>query len=198
MTGSHAIRSPRRNHNRSKQVLDAAAELFSSQGFHLTSMRDIAAQAKMLPGSIYYHFASKEELLLTAYEEGVKRIAYQVDVAIAAERDPWNRLEKASIAHLETLLTRSHYAQLVIQVRPEEIPAIAKVLAQLRDNYEKRFRALVDDLELPEDVSSSYLRLLLLGAMNWAPIWYQPGGDSPRSVAEQFIRLLKPLYSPSK
>ena len=88
MTGSPAIRNPRRNHNRSKQVLDAAAELFSSQGFHLTSMRDIAAQAKMLPGSIYYHFASKEELLLTAYEEGVKRIAYQVDVAIAAERDP--------------------------------------------------------------------------------------------------------------
>jgi len=189
------IRRP--NSNRSKQLLDAAAELFSSQGFHLTSMRDIAARAEMLPGSIYYHFASKEKLLLAVYEEGVKRIARQVDAAISAGRDPWSRLENACIAHLETLLARSHYAQLVIRIRPDELPAISEVLAQLRDDYEKRFRTLIDDLELPDEVSRPYLRLTLLGAMNWAPIWHNPGGDSPREVAQQFIRLLKTLNSPS-
>jgi AcrR family transcriptional regulator len=185
----------RRNNNRSEQLLNAAAELFSSQGFHVTSMRDIAAKAEMLPGSIYYHFPSKEELLLAVYEEGVRRIAQDVDSAIAGRSDPWERLESACIAHLETLLARSHYAQLLIRIRPEEVPAIADVLAQLRDDYEARFRSLVDDLDLPMEVSRSYLRLMLLGAMNWAQIWYQPNGHSPRKIAQQFVQLVKSIHS---
>jgi AcrR family transcriptional regulator len=48
-----------------------AASLFAQRGYAATSMRDIALGVKMLPGSVYYHFASKEELLVAVYEAGV-------------------------------------------------------------------------------------------------------------------------------
>jgi len=57
-----------RAHNRRGEILDAAARLFARQGFHAASMREIAAAAGMLPGSLYYHFPSKDELLLAVYE----------------------------------------------------------------------------------------------------------------------------------
>ena len=59
------LRSPRapRADNRLTVVLEAAAGLFAQRGYAATSMRDIAQAAAMLPGSLYYHFAAKEDLL---------------------------------------------------------------------------------------------------------------------------------------
>ena len=54
--GNEGIR-PRGN-NRRAAVLDAAAYRFRRQGYAATTMRDIAADAGMLAGSLYYHFPS--------------------------------------------------------------------------------------------------------------------------------------------
>lgn len=43
-------------------ILDAAYALFIEQGFAATSMREIAARAGVAPGSLYNHFASKEQI----------------------------------------------------------------------------------------------------------------------------------------
>ena len=52
---------PRRRDNRRERILDAAAHCFSRAGYEGTSVRDIATAAGILPGSMYYHFASKED-----------------------------------------------------------------------------------------------------------------------------------------
>ena len=51
-----------RSHNRLQAVLDAGAKLFATKGYKATTMRDIASEAGMLPGSLYYHFESKQDL----------------------------------------------------------------------------------------------------------------------------------------
>ena len=43
-------------------IEDAAVELFITNGYHATSMRQIAEQAGLALGGIYNHFASKEEI----------------------------------------------------------------------------------------------------------------------------------------
>jgi len=45
------------------RILDAATELFNERGYAGTSIRDIAERTGMTKGSLYYHFASKDELL---------------------------------------------------------------------------------------------------------------------------------------
>jgi len=44
-------------------ILDSAIELFSQKGYTETSMREIAVLAGIKPGSIYNHYASKQEIL---------------------------------------------------------------------------------------------------------------------------------------
>jgi AcrR family transcriptional regulator len=44
------------------RVMRAALELFVSQGYHGTSMRQVARSAGLTPASIYNHFASKEDI----------------------------------------------------------------------------------------------------------------------------------------
>ncbi|MEM6793292.1 MAG: TetR/AcrR family transcriptional regulator [Acidobacteriota bacterium] len=57
---------PRRTQERSKastrQALNAALELFSSQGFGATTMREIADKSGLSMGSLYHHFPNKEAL----------------------------------------------------------------------------------------------------------------------------------------
>ncbi|MGH7917667.1 MAG: helix-turn-helix domain-containing protein, partial [Candidatus Binataceae bacterium] len=80
-TSSAASRVQRQD-NRRGQLLDAAARLFRERGYHATSMRDIAKAVGMLSGSIYYHFDSKEEMLVAVYEEGARRFSEAVDSAV--------------------------------------------------------------------------------------------------------------------
>ena len=50
-------------------ILDAALHLFSHQGFRATSIRDIAARARVSTGSVYHHFNDKEELFATLLQQ---------------------------------------------------------------------------------------------------------------------------------
>jgi len=185
-----ASRAPRQD-NRRQQLLDVAARLFRERGFHVTSMRDIAREVGMLSGSIYYHFPSKEEMLLAVYEEGLRHIAEQVDAAVAGQVTPWERLEAGCTAHLEALLELSDYTQVMIRVLPPEGGKVAERLLELRDQYEARFRDLIDALALPETADRRYLRLLLMGGLNWSHVWYHPGGDPPAVIARRMIDLLR-------
>ena len=185
------VRKSPRQDNRRVQLLDAAAALFAERGFHATSMRDIAKAVDMLSGSIYYHFESKEDMLLAVYTEAATRVAERVDQAIAGETEPWRRLEAASAAHLEMLINFRDYTRVMIRTLPQEVGEIGTRLRDIRRDYETRFRRLIDDLPLPPDVDRHYLRLLLFGALNWSPVWYNPGGDPPEVVAKRFIDTLR-------
>jgi AcrR family transcriptional regulator len=177
--------------NRRQHLLDAAAALFAAQGFKGTSIRDIAQAVGMLPGSVYYHFPSKDALLLAVYREGVERIAAQVGAAVASSDVAWGRLEAACQAHLQTLFEHSDYAQVVIRIQPRDAEAIADQLVVERDRYESLYKDLIDELNLPPHTDKKHFRLLLLGALNWSQVWYRADRDSPRKVAQTFVRLLR-------
>jgi AcrR family transcriptional regulator len=183
---STGLRATRQN-SRRRNILDATAALLRNRGFHGTSIRDIATAAGLTPGAIYSHFASKTALLLTIYQEGIEVITARVDAAIAAGANPRQRLIAACAAHLEVLLDQSDYAQVLIRVLPQDVPEVARELTALRDSYEQRFTRLVEALPLPRGASRRHLRLFLLGAMNWAQVWYRPGEDSPQVIARRLI-----------
>ena len=186
-----------RSDNRLPRILDEAARLFREKGYAATSMRDIAAAVDMLPGSLYYHFTAKEDLLVAVYEEGVRLITEKVRAAIARHEEPWQRLEAAAVAHLDALLKTGDYALVVIRVLPQDVPKAAARLVKLRDGYDALFAGLVAALPLPAATDRQSFRLLLLGALNWSQHWYRDSGRStPRAIARSFLRLLREAQKP--
>ncbi len=182
---------PARQDNRRQLVLDAAAAHFRARGFHAVSMREIARAAGMIAGSIYYHFPSKEDLFLAVYEEGVRSISARVREAVAGTDDPWERLSRACRAHTGMLLEESDYAQVILRVFPDDVPAARATLVALRDDYEMLFRELVDELPLADGVNRAMVRHMLLGALNWAKFWYRPGGMTPGEIADAMVAVLR-------
>ncbi len=70
MTKREQLREERR-----KQILDAALIVFSEQGFHASNVSDVAAQAGVSQGTIYWYFESKEELISAAILSFVEELA---------------------------------------------------------------------------------------------------------------------------
>ena len=172
-------------------LLAISARLFAKGGFEATSMRDIAGEAGMLAGSMYYHFPSKNELIAAVYEAGVAEIGAAVDLAVGRARTPWTRLEAACVAHLESLLAdRAHAAVMTADLSRLD-PKLRRRLVVLRDGYERRFVGLIGELPLHRSVDRSLWRLQLLGALNWTPTWYRPGGKSPATIARTVVAALR-------
>lgn len=178
--------------DRRAELIEKAALLFGARGYANTSMRDISAAFGILHGSIYHHFGSKEELFITVYASGVDRFVKDVEKAIEPYTDPWQRLEAACIAHLEALLMRESPAATVLaDWSANYSESMRAALVAQRDRYEKVFLKLTDAVELPQGIKKRYFRLGLLGALNGALMWYQPGGDSPSNVAKQLFSLFR-------
>lgn len=63
--------------DRREEILDAAQRCFARSGFHLTSMQEICAEARMSPGGLYRYFASKEAMIAAIAERDRADVADQ-------------------------------------------------------------------------------------------------------------------------
>lgn len=175
-----------------ERLIIAAARVLGESGYEGATLSRIGAAAGILPGSLYHHFKSKEDLFITVHAEGFKQLNEAVDSALAAApKDPWSRLEAACAAHL-TLLVGSPAVSLVsgTSLFHTAPPALQRRLNRDRDAYEARYTGLIAALQLPPQVDAKLLRLNLLGALNWTRMWYRPGKRHPKALAHHLVQVI--------
>lgn len=90
-------RTPTRQEKRLKatreQILAAAAALIAERGFEATTVEEIAARADVAKGTLYYHFASKEEIAVALARADLAQVAADVEAALAAGTSPCRILQ---------------------------------------------------------------------------------------------------------
>jgi AcrR family transcriptional regulator len=177
---------------RRRQILLGAAELFVKRGYSGTSIRDIAERTGLLPGSVYHYFRAKEDLFTEVHREGFRQLIARVEEIARSEADPWRRIELACAAHIEAAVGDNSIQQItgtgLFSIHEEQLQ---RRLKADRTHYEQIFRRLVDDLGLPRTIDRSLFRLVLLGALNWAHVWYRKGKKTPRDIARTIIRMFR-------
>jgi TetR/AcrR family transcriptional regulator, cholesterol catabolism regulator len=177
------------SHPRREELLAAAATVFSARGYEGASLREICAAAGILPGSMYHHFRSKEDLFVSVHGEGFRHLNEVVDRALDGVSGPWERIEAAIAAHLGELVERSDVVAVTsASLFHMEGSNLQRRLNRERAAYEDRFRKLIQALPLPADVDRSLLRLTLLGAVNWTRVWYRSGKRTPAQIAHHLVQ----------
>jgi AcrR family transcriptional regulator len=165
--------------SRRDAILATAASRFRRQGFERTSVREIAQAMGMTSGSLFYHFASKEDLLVAIMEEGVRDIMQSVRDGLAGEARLPERLLSMVRSHLKALLGPRLDAMTVLlyEWRSLSPAAQARVMA-LRDAYDALWLAPISEAAALGlvDTDVVLVRQTVLGALNWTAQWYRPGG----------------------
>lgn len=83
-----------------EKILDAARELFVTEGFEGVSMRKVADRIEYSPTAIYVHFADKEELFRDLCHQDYARLA-QVFQSSAISGDPIERLKQIGAIYID-------------------------------------------------------------------------------------------------
>ena len=134
-------RQSRSEHSR-RQVLDAALNLFSHQGYRATTMREIADKAGVSTGNVYHHFEDKEQIFRTLLDEFwaiTESKRYPYTRALASGYFPDN-LEQLGLAARDSVREfRPYIALIYVDVIEFDGTHIQKFYGQMGQRYVKIF-----------------------------------------------------------
>src|SRR5437660_1112784 len=68
-----------------ERILDAAVRVFAAEGFYNAKVSRIADVAGVADGTIYLYFKSKDDLLISLFEDRMERINANVRATLASE-----------------------------------------------------------------------------------------------------------------
>ncbi|HKA43963.1 MAG TPA: TetR/AcrR family transcriptional regulator [Burkholderiales bacterium] len=177
-------RIERKNEARRLEILRAAGRVFRRLGVSGTGIREIAEEASLLPGNLYYYFTGKDEILQFCQERTLERLLAAAKDASSAAGPLAERLRSVIRAHVHCMLDdlEGATAHLEVEALPETLRA---PIIRKRDAYERAVRALVvAGMRRGEfgATDPSLVTRAMLGAVNWTARWYRP--DGPQSVSE--------------
>lgn len=139
-----------RTHRSRKQILEAALRLFSHQGYRATSIRDIAAAARLSTGNLYHHFADKEQIfreLLDQYWAGIDDPHFPFNEALAAGFP--DDIEAIGRGAREAIRKwRRHVALIYVDVVEFDGKHIRKFYMDMARRFESFLEARKDQLDL--------------------------------------------------
>ncbi|HUY79513.1 MAG TPA: TetR/AcrR family transcriptional regulator [Ktedonobacterales bacterium] len=98
----------RQRQEREQLILQAAEELLIENGYHETSIDQIAARVGVSKGTIYLHFESKEELIFALFERNQRLFQQAMETHLAAGNDPRATLESL-LTYLYSGLNGKHF-----------------------------------------------------------------------------------------
>ncbi|MDI1452034.1 TetR family transcriptional regulator [Polyangium sp. 6x1] len=188
-----------------RRILEVALRLFASEGFHGTSVRDMAKELELQPSALYAHFSSKDHVLAELVRVGHEVHAASLRAALAdADEDPIEQVCKLVRAHT---LVHATYPHLAVVVN-EEIYALTAELAAPALAIRAQSLSLVQTVlergvvmgrfSMP-DKAATAAALSAIGVR--IPYWYEPSEalslDALADVhVELSLRMLRAYRSP--
>jgi TetR/AcrR family transcriptional regulator, cholesterol catabolism regulator len=179
---------------RRDELLAKAAHLFRKKGYHATTMKDIAAELEILPGSLYHHIESKESLLVEIMQRGIEVLLERVRPIAASDLAPSEKLK--AIVQTHVLSITEHPDVLTVFLHElKSLPEARRVeQLRLRDEYEQLLGGVVEEGIAQGEFQPLHARLVtfaILGMVNWLYAWYRPNGSlTPEEIAQAYISLI--------
>ena len=186
------------------RILNAAMALFAQHGFDHVSMNAVAEAAGVSKANVFHHFKSKDELYLNAMRQACEASRSSLDAMADGNGDPWQRIMRFVDEHLQSMLTNSRDARLVMREVVENRPGNGQRLAQevFRDNF-SRLVAIIADCQrsgaIRQELDPVFVSTLMLAAnvffFQSQEIMRHLDGvtfaDDPARYAEMFVDVLK-------
>ena len=161
------------------QVLNEAAALFYSEGYHATTLSAIADRLGVTKPFIYYHFENKAEILAELCRPVIKQVNRTLDDAINAEGSAATRLYQAIVSITEATLQNQRITTIYFREEKNFTPEAITELNQMRKSFDNKLRILLDEgIDKGEFhiTDSRFCAQAISGMINWSFRWFNPEG----------------------
>lgn len=153
-----------------ESILDAARDLFVSEGYRHVSIRKIAERIEYSPAAIYGYFPGKDDIFFALAEEGFRRLDAKVrDAALADTASPLDQLRGCWWSFYEFSREQPAFFELMFVDR--SVPTITDqwqgfaVLQELLRHAEAQIQRAIDAGDFPADLNACAAMHVLWGAL---------------------------------
>lgn len=122
-------RNPLMPASRREALVAAATRLFGERGYHAVAMTEIGAAAGVAGASVYNHFQSKSDVLVTALRRGHEALLMGLHRALGWARTPAQALDSLVTSYIDFAV---HHPDVVAMVVTEQMSLPDEVREELR------------------------------------------------------------------
>ncbi|MFB7599265.1 TetR/AcrR family transcriptional regulator [Streptomyces sp. NPDC056160] len=142
-----------RRGNTRQRIQDVALELFAEQGYEKTSLREIAERLDVTKAALYYHFRTKEEIIVSLFEDLTQPIQDLIE---------WGRGQPHTLETKQEIVRR--YSDALAGASPlfrfmQENQATVREL-RIGDTFKDRMRGLRDIIIDPDASLTDQVRCI--------------------------------------
>lgn len=165
--------------------------LFVDKGYSATSIQDIVDALGVTKGSFYYHYKSKEALLMDIHEQYIDELLMRQQAILKAAAPAKAKL--SDIVHLligdmekQGPIANVYFRELR-HLKEENAKMIRAKRAEFRAQIESVLSEGIGNGEFRKELNPKMIAFAVLGVTNWSYQWFQPGGElSTGELAELY------------
>jgi AcrR family transcriptional regulator len=153
-----------------ESILDAARELFVTEGYRHVSIRKIAERIEYSPAAIYSYFPGKDDIFFALAEEGFRRLDAKVREAESPDgTPPLDRLRRTWWSFYEFSEEQPQFFELMFVDR--SVPSIKErwdgfeLLRAMMEHAEAQIQSVIDAGDFPADLDACTAMHVLWGAL---------------------------------
>jgi TetR/AcrR family fatty acid metabolism transcriptional regulator len=124
------------------RIINAATKIFAKKGFFQAKVSEIAKEAKVADGTIYLYFENKDSILISLFEEQMKRVLDDMRAEISKETGAVKKIEKFALNHLKLIEQNKDVAE-IIQV---ELRQSTKFMKEYKNEKFAEYLNLIGDI----------------------------------------------------
>jgi TetR/AcrR family transcriptional regulator, cholesterol catabolism regulator len=187
--------------DRLAEIVNCAAVLFDKNGYHQTSMEDIALEVGLKKPSLYHYVNSKDEILFLIHEEFVGLLFDSQRERAGQNLSYDDRLRMTMRDILRLMVSHRSHVRVFFEHYRELESNYRALITPRRDEYFEVITALIQEGVSEgryRDIDPNLAAFALFGMCNWAYTWFNSDGRATADdVAENFwLWLTQGLYSP--
>jgi AcrR family transcriptional regulator len=169
-----------------EKLLTAARDLFLASGYRATTLEQVSARAGLTKGAVYFHFRSKERLLLALLNRVDEQVVKPVIAALASTGDgAAEKLVRFVHVHAELGLSHRDDMMLLIAMSIEFSAARGAVQARVKKIYRHIYERLEEVVragqrkgELRRNAPAREVASVLIANHDGALLeWYRRGSE---------------------
>ncbi|MBW1882572.1 MAG: TetR/AcrR family transcriptional regulator [Deltaproteobacteria bacterium] len=198
---AEATDAPLRDRRRA-EILAAAGRLFAERGIRETTVRQIADQVGVMSGSLYYYFATKQEIVHALMRAYVEDLVDRYRIHLSGEADARSQLQRLVKTSLEAMLEHPHenailQHELGRMFRTEEFAYLPGAVAQIEEIYLAVIREGVKEGDIRSDIEPGFMFRTIMDVVKGAAYWYDPDVHDVEQVTSTWWKVLgRGVYSP--
>jgi TetR/AcrR family transcriptional regulator, fatty acid metabolism regulator protein len=193
----------RRGVDKRARILKSAVKVFARKGFHETKVAEIARAAGVADGTIYLYFKSKDDLLISVFEETVEELSSRLSTDLGSLPDTASKVRHVVRSQLGIIKAQRDLAEVLSITLRQSNRFLRQFAAPKFSAYLDIISAVIEqgqqNGEIRADVSPRVVARALYGAldgllMTWA-LGRSPASRLERAalqVADVFIKGLSP------